>query len=151
MQTRIATVVLSTALLAVPLFAGALVLQVTDPHTNPEAQAKHAVMLIQVTACNSPERTELSVTAEGLAGGQRKTVPLHAIKLSTPGLFAVAREWPDEGVWAVRVTATNPEYKNYTTGVLAPVTKETWSKAGTKQFYRAPTEDDVNSALSGLR
>ncbi len=144
-------VLISVAFLAAPLFSGALLLQVADPETSPEAQAKHAVVMARMTACHSPEKTIVSATAEGVVGGQRKTLPLKVIKLSTPGMFAVAREWPSEGVWAVRMVATNPDYKDYATGVIIPVDRETWSRAGAKEFFHAPTDDDVNSALTQAR
>src|SRR4051812_7915987 len=111
MKRQVLPVVLSAALLTSPLLAGALLLRVADPQTNIEAQAKHAVVMAQMTSCHSPEKTVVSATAEGILAGKRTTLPLKVIKLSTPGMFAVTREWSSEGVWAVRMVATNPEYK----------------------------------------
>lgn len=147
MKRQFLTAVLSAVLLAAPLSAGALLLQVADPRTSIEAQAQHAVVMAQMTACHSPEKTLVSATAEGILAGKRTTLPLKVIKLSTPGMFAVRREWPSEGVWAVRMVATNPEYKDYATGVVVPVGKNSWRRAGAKQFFHAPTDEDVNSAL----
>jgi hypothetical protein len=147
MKSRVLPVVLSAALLASPLLAGALLLRVADPQTNREAQAKHAIVMAQMTSCHSPERTVVSATAEGILAGKRTTLPLKVIKLSTPGMFAVAQEWPSEGVWVVRMVVANPEYKDYATGLVVPVSKDTWIRASAKEFFRAPTDDDVSSAL----
>lgn len=147
MRHKTITAVISAALLATPLFAGALRLMVADPQTSPEARAKHAVVMVQTTACRDPEKTVVSATAEGLVAGKRRTLPLQVMRFSPSGAYGVARQWPAEGIWTVRVVATNPEYKDYATGVVIPVDQDTWSKAGAKEFYRAPTEEDVNLAL----
>ena len=77
--------------------------------------AKHAVLVARISAGHSPERTTVTATAEGVVNGIRKTIPLKVIPLSTAGTFAVTREWPEEGTWAVKMIATNPDYKDYAT------------------------------------
>jgi hypothetical protein len=106
--------------LAAPLFAGALVLQIGNPSANPEALARHAVLVARMSACRSPEKTTVTATAEGTVNGTRRTIPLKILPLSTAGTFAVTREWPAEGSWVVRMVATNPDYKNYAPTVLVP-------------------------------
>lgn len=113
--------VVALCMLAAPLFAGALLLQIGNPAANPEALAKHAVVVARITACHSPEKTTVTATAEGLVNGVRKTIPLKVIPLSTAGTFAVTREWPEEGVWVVKMIATNSDYKNYASGVVVPL------------------------------
>jgi hypothetical protein len=112
---RFLIAVLATGFVAAPVFAGALTLQADDPTTNPEAVAKHAVVAAHTTACVSPEKTVVTATAEGIVDGKRITLPLKVIRLSQPGAFAVAREWPAGGAWVVKMIATNPDYKNYAT------------------------------------
>jgi hypothetical protein len=107
-------------MLAAPLFAGALVLQIGNPSANPEALARHAVLVARMSACRSPEKTTVTATAEGTVNGTRQTIPLKIVPLSTAGTFAVTREWPAEGTWVVRMVATNPDYKNYAPTVLVP-------------------------------
>jgi hypothetical protein len=147
MNRKVCITALSTVLMAVPLFGGALTLITNDPATNPEARAKNAVVMVRTTACNSPEKTLISATAEGIVAGKRQTIPLKVLSLSEAGTYAFTRQWPSEGVWTVRVVATNPEYKNYTTGVVVPVHGNVYSRTGARQFYHAPTEDEVSSAL----
>jgi hypothetical protein len=147
MNRKICITALSAVLMAVPLFAGALTLVTSDPAANPEAQAKKAVVMVRTTACNSPEKTVISATAEGIVAGKRQTIPLKVLNLSEAGTYAFARQWPSEGSWTVRVVATNPEYKNYSTGVVVPVHGDVYSRTGAQQFYHAPTEAEVVSAL----
>ena len=85
------------SILALPAFAGALRLEVGSPALNPEAQKNHAVLVARITACNSPEKTTVSATAEGVLNGVRQSIPLKVISLSTAGTFAVAHEWPQIG------------------------------------------------------
>ncbi len=108
-------------MLAAPLFAGSLALEIGNPSANPEAMAKHAVLVARMTACTSPEKTIVAATAEGIVDGVLKSIPLKIVALPTVGTYAVAREWPAQGNWAVRMIATNPDYKDYTASVLVPV------------------------------
>src|SRR5690242_9388108 len=110
--------------LAVPLFSGTFVLQIGNPAANPEAHDKHAVLLARLSACRSPEKTTVTATAEGIVNGVRKTVPLRLVSLSTPGSFAIERQWPDGGKWVVAITAKNPDYSDYAPSAVVPVENE---------------------------
>lgn len=70
-----------------------------DPSTRGAVMLVH-VMLHQGTAAVS----DLSGTAEGLVRGRRRSLQLHFDATTQPGVFAVRRQWPDEGAWLVRVT-----------------------------------------------
>ena len=43
-------------------------------------------------------------TAEGLVGGERRTVTLRFDNTSQPGVYALRRQWATEGRWALVVT-----------------------------------------------
>jgi hypothetical protein len=136
------------SILAAPLFSGALLLEVGSPAANPEALAKNAVLVARITACHSPERTTVTATAEGLVNGLRRSIPLKVVSLSTPGTFAVAREWPEQGAWAVKMVATNPDYKDYATSVIVPVKKNMVQLAAVKQYFHAATSGEVSATLN---
>lgn len=137
------------SMLAAPLFGGALTLDIGNPSANPEAMAKHAVLVARMTACTSPEKTVVTATAEGIVNGVRKSIPLKIVPLSTAGTYAVAREWPTEGSWAVRMAATNPDYKNYTASVLIPLDNGALQWASVKHYYRAPPAEAELAAVLG--
>jgi hypothetical protein len=130
-----------------PVFAGALTLQVDELKTNPEAMSKNAVVAAHITACHSPEKTEVTATAEGIVNGKRQTIPLKVIHLSEPGAFAVAHQWPREGTWTVKMIATNPAYKDYATSIVVPVTGNAVNPGSAKVFYHAATADEVGLVL----
>ncbi len=134
--------------LAVPLFAGALLLQVGNPASNPEAVRNHAVLVAQITACHSPGETTVTATAEGVVNGMRKSIPLKVISLSTAGTFAVAREWPNEGAWAIKLVATNPAYRDYATSVLVPIRSDSLQLSAAKYYFHRPTDAEVSLALN---
>jgi hypothetical protein len=116
---------LIAAILAAPLFAGALTLQVDDPRSNPEAIAKNAVVAAHIMACRSPEKTTVTAVAEGFVNGQRQTIPLKVVNLSQPGAFAITRQWPRQGTWTVKMTATNPDYPNYANSLTISLKPDT--------------------------
>jgi len=136
------------SVLAAPLFAGALLLEVGNPALNPEALRNHAVLLVRTTACHSPGETTVVATAEGVVNGMRKSIRLKVISLPSPGTFAVAREWPEQGMWAIKVVATNPEYRDYATGVTVPIHNNAVQFSAAKHYFHTPTDAEVSLALN---
>ncbi|MDQ2844534.1 MAG: hypothetical protein M3Y72_26500 [Acidobacteriota bacterium] len=136
------------SILAVPLFAGALLLEVGNPASNPEALRSHAVLVARITACHSPEKTTVAATAEGVLNGLRKSIPLKVLSLSTAGTFAVAREWPEQGTWVIKMVATNPDYKDYATSVVVPIHNDSVQLSAAKHYFHAPTDAEVSLALN---
>ena len=141
------TTLLAAAFVAASAFAGALTLQVDDPRNDREAMAKKAIVAAHITACQSPEKTTVTATAEGIVNGKRQTIPLSIVRLSTPGAFGVVHEWPSEGIWTVRMVATNPDYKDYATSVVVPVVKDVAKPALARVFYHAASATEVDSVL----
>jgi hypothetical protein len=144
---RLLNVILAACIIAAPVLAGALTLQVDDPKTNSEALAKNAVVAAHITACHSPEKTSVTATAEGIVNGKRQTISLKVIRLSEPGAFAVTHEWPREGKWTVKMVATNPDYKDYATSIVVPVGKDSADSASAKVFYHAASAEEVGMVL----
>src|SRR5947209_4930454 len=101
------------SILAVHAYGGALVLRVSNPAAALDSQARHALVIASTTACRSPEKTSVTAFAEGIQDGVRRSLPLKVFRLSEPGSFAVSGPLPGTGYWLIRVTATNPDYKDY--------------------------------------
>lgn len=139
---------LALSILSAPLFAGALRLEVGNPATNQEALAQHAVLVAWTTACHSPEKTRVTATAEGVVNGIRKSISLKVIALSAPGTFAVTREWQNEGTWAIKMVATNPEYKDYASSAVVPIQNNSAQTQAVRRYYHAPTENELSLSLN---
>lgn len=138
----------AVSILAAPLLAGALRIEVANPAANQEALSKNAVLVTQVTACHSPENTTVTATAEGVVNGTRKSIALKVIRLSTPGMFAISREWPTDGVWVVKMVAANPDYQNYAASAVVPIQKSSVRLGEVRRYYHVPTEAEVLMSLN---
>lgn len=146
MKTTWSTAALAAAV-AIPLLAGGMYLEVSNPAHNAEATAKHAIAVAQIAACHAPEKTTVKAFAEGMKDGARTSVPLHVTALKAPGAFAVLPDNLGKGAWVLKVTATNPEYTNYVAGLLAPIAGSTVEWKSARQFRHDPTETDISAAM----
>lgn len=90
----------------------------------------------------------MSATAEGVLDGVRQSIPLKVISLSAAGTFAVTHDWPERGSWAIKLVATNPEYKDYATGIVVPVQNESVQLSAAKHYFHAPTNAEVSLAIN---
>jgi len=93
-------------------------------------------------------------TAEGIVGTERRTIQLRFEKASQPGVYALRRQWPAEGRWAlVMTTGTGDGASALVTlgadGQVASVTVPTRRQDGWS-IPRAVTRAEVDAAL-GLR
>ncbi len=139
--------VVAGLLAGLPLLAGALMVEIGNPASNPEALSKHAALVARTTACHSPEKTSMTATAEGIIDGQRRSIPLKLIPLSSPGTFAVTHEWPSAGTWAVKIVARNPEYKDYATAALVRFAAGSGEWSSIKHYFHEPTDAEVAALL----
>ena len=145
---RFVITTITAVLLTATLYGGGFALRVDQVSASPEARAKHAVLLAHITSCAAPEKTTVTATAEGIVHGKRRTIPLKVVKLAEPGAFAVAREWPQDGDWVIKIVATHPQFGSYSTGIVAPVAGAGEVSPATAKIYsHAPTSDDVEGAL----
>jgi len=136
------------AMLTAPVWAGGIRVVVSDPAGNVEAQQNHAVMVAEITACLPGAKTAMSATAEGIVDGVRKTIPLRVMALAKQGTFAVAREWPLEGKWALILVASYPGHKGFASSVIIPADKDTFRWDAKQEFYHVPTNAEVAAILN---
>jgi hypothetical protein len=140
--------ILVLSLLAAPLWAGAIRVEVSDTATNPEARQKQAVLVARITACLGLDKTVLTATAEGVVDGKHRSIPLKLIPLSEAGSFAIKREWPQQGAWTVKLLGSYPEHKGYVMGMLVPFDKETAQLNAVRRFTHAPNDTEVMASLN---
>jgi hypothetical protein len=48
-------------------------------------------------------------TAEGIVGGERKSIALRFDTTSRPGVFALRKQWSDDGVWSLVLSVVQHE------------------------------------------
>jgi hypothetical protein len=132
-----------------PLIGGGMVLEIGNPAANPAATAKHGVLLARITACHTPAKTNLSAVAEGIVDGNRQTIPLKVDALPETGTWSIARAWPTQGKWVVRLVATHPEYGTYASSLVVSVEGNTFDWGKVKRFAgNPPTPADIAKILA---
>ena len=142
------------ALLALPLalapvFAGGMHLEIGDAKGNRLAAARSGVVVARLTACHTPAEALLTATAEGLVAGKRQTIALKPDALAEPGLWSIARAWPAEGKWVLRLVVTHPQYGSYTSGVVVALNGDSFDPTKVRRFDGNPaTSTDIAEILS---
>jgi hypothetical protein len=48
----------------------------------------------------------VSGTAEGMVGGQRRSVSLEFARTSRPGVYALKKQWRNEGIWTLVISVS---------------------------------------------
>lgn len=110
-------------------------------------QAKSAVMVARPDGCADPANARMEGTAEGLINGSRRSIPLKLVPLDTPGVVAVNKEWPAEGLWVVKLTGT---CKSAKAGVVVPFGPKGFLRESSKFFSRAAKDAEVEASLKAL-
>lgn len=80
-------------------------IQIASPVAAQSYQMKRSAFVFRTTGCAAPEKPAVTATAEGQVVGKRRSQPLKVVPATTPGVYGVFREWPEEGVWIVNITA----------------------------------------------
>ena len=114
---------------------------------------RDAYLLVHAFHHGTPTAFPVSGTAEGLVNGERRTVKLEFTGTSRTGVYALRKQWPTEGRWALVVSVLQAANDGATalvrldgSGQVAQVTVPTRDQDG----YRVPrgvTTAEVESAL----
>jgi hypothetical protein len=125
---------------------------IESPANPYDPATRNAAFLVHALAReNTPATRDVMGTAEGLVGGARKTIPLRLDPTSQPGVFAVARQWPTDGTWLVRISLHNTsalinvDRSGNITRVTVPTTPAT---ARTMMLPRAVTAGEIDAMLA---
>jgi hypothetical protein len=71
-----------------------------------DRSTRGAYLLVHAFHHGTPVEYPVSGTAEGLVRGERKTVALRFTSTSRPAVYALQKQWGDEGVWTLLITVT---------------------------------------------
>jgi hypothetical protein len=90
--------------------------------------------------------------AEGVVNGKRQSHPVELTPTST-GVYAVKRQWPSEGTWALAISGT---YRGMTSsalvrlgpnGIAKPDASERESRPAVRVVHRKLTTTEIETAL----
>ena len=136
------------------VFAGGFQLTVEAPDAA-KTGLKDAALIVRTFGCHQPEDANVTVTAEGLVGGRRQSLPVE-LKADTKGVYGISQQWPSEGKWVLVLTGT---YNGMTSTIFVElgdkgqVYSDTRIAAGelkgqhVRGLRRKPTAGDVEAAL----
>ncbi len=144
MQTTM-RLIAAAAILSIDAMAGGFWLTLGNPAASAEAQAAHAVVTVMPTGCHNPAEAKVTATAEGVVNGKRTSIPVKLTPLGKPGFYAIARQWPAEGKWALRVVG---EYNGALTSALIPLKDASADRRAAKYQAGIPGEQDVAALLA---
>lgn len=133
------------AMFSVSALAGGFWLQLGNPEASAAAQAAHAVVTVMPVGCHNPAEAKVTATAEGVVNGKRTSLPVKIVPLGREGLYGIARQWPAEGKWALRVVG---EYSGATTSALIPVQGSSADRHAAKYLKGTAGEQDVAALLA---
>lgn len=147
--TLLATLLVATAAAAPARAKWPPWLSIESPVNPFDSSTTGAVFLVHAaTRDGAPALTDVNGSAEGLVNDTRRTIALTFNPTSRPGVFAVRRQWPNEGTWIVRVSlaSTTAIVVLDRAGNVASVRVPT-VLAGGRPIPRAVVARDIDSTL----
>jgi hypothetical protein len=98
----------AAALLSTTAFvsAGPPWISIEYPANPYDAASRGAFLLVHSFHHQMPVNFPVSGTAEGLVNGVRRTVSLEFKATSRPGVYALQKQWTDDGVWTLVIATT---------------------------------------------
>lgn len=74
-----------------------------------DASTRDAFLLVHAFHHGTPMDFPVSGTGEGLVAGQRRSVSLEFSRTSRPGVYALRKQWPNDGMWTLLITVRQGE------------------------------------------
>jgi hypothetical protein len=111
-------------LIAAVVFAGGFQISVEA------GKNKEAALIVKTFGCHTPSDAELTGVAEGIVNGNRKSVKLN-FKHDKKGVFSVAKQWGDEGVWVVVIKG---KYNGMNSNVIVEIDSRSNLKLAKGEF-----------------
>jgi hypothetical protein len=68
-----------------------------------------AYLLVHAFHHQTPMASTVSGTAEGLVSGERKSIPLRFESTGRTGVYALRKQWTDDGVWSLLISVGQHE------------------------------------------
>lgn len=108
---RITRLLAITALITTTGFAslGPPWISIEYPANPYDSGSRGAHLLVHAFHHGTPVSFPVSGTAEGIVAGARKTISLEFKNTTRPGVYALHKQWPSDGVWTLVVGVTQGE------------------------------------------
>ena len=105
---RITRLLALGSLLAVTAFTslGPPWISIEYPANPYDSGSRGAFLLVHAFHHGTPVSFPVSGTAEGIVAGARRTISLEFKNTARPGVYALDKQWPSDGVWTLVVGVT---------------------------------------------
>lgn len=95
-----------------PTLAGPPWISIEYPVNPYDATTRAALLVVHAFHPGTPTGFPVSGSAEGIVNGERRSIPLRFSTTSRTGVYALSKQWPNEGTWTLVVSvAQGPEDK----------------------------------------
>ncbi len=140
------SVALAVLALAAQVQAGGFWLTLGNPGANSEARALNAAVTVKAIGCVEPVRdAKITGNAIGIVDGKRHTIPLKLTPMREPGMFAVAKQWPDQGRWIVQFVGRSGAAVTTTLAAIGPEGVDRYNK---KEMRGQASEAQISALLN---
>jgi len=138
--------IISLSLIALSIaWAQSLSLTIGNSVASQNFAMKGASFVFRVNGCADLSKAQVTGSAEGSVGGERRSTPLHLASGTAPGVYAISQQWGTEGKWVVGITAS---CGTETTGAIVPVNGNSFVREGIQMLPHAPSKAEIESALA---
>lgn len=144
---------------ATPALAGPPWITIEYPGNPFNPEVRDAFLVVHAYHHNTPVGLPVSGTAEGIVNGRRRTITLQFQPLRREGIFALRKQWPDEGRWLLALHVTQGEGESNTAsalvrlapdGTVASTTVPSKRGEGGMRLPTPVTKADVEAALTTM-
>jgi hypothetical protein len=140
-------VTVTTAAMAGTMFRLEIGLPIAAGIDSKTKNVKNAVLVVRPVVCDDVAGVHITGMAEGVVNGARQSVAVRLIPV-TPGVFAVARQWP-EGQWVLHLAGTCPTPKA-AASTIVPLAGTSFIREKTQVLREPATRAQIEAALSDL-
>ena len=105
---RVTRLLAIPALIATTAFAsfGPPWISIETPANPFDAATRDAFLLVHAFHHGTPTAFPVSGTAEGIVSGARRAISLELKPTSRPGVYALHKQWTDDGTWTLILAVT---------------------------------------------
>jgi hypothetical protein len=140
-----------TACVAAPLaklaLAAGFTFRIANPVAAQDFRVKTAAFVFRTEGCADSVKPQIGGTAEGFVNGMRRSVALNVVETSRPGVYAVGRNWPDEGAWVVVLKGACADAN---AGAIVPIGPHGFIRESAKFYPRPATNAEIEQSLTAL-
>jgi hypothetical protein len=119
-------------------------IQFASPVAAQSYRMKQSAFVFRTLGCLEEAKLDVSATAEGLVNGQRRSMALKVAPAPTPAVYGIFREWPNEGLWVVNITA---RCGAQSAGAIVTTNDKGFVRETSKTLDHAASRDEIETTL----